>query len=78
MKSNRKIEWTKLDNASKIFPSIANIKDAKVFRVSCELYENIDPIFLQKSLDLTMESFPFYKSVLRRGAFWYYFENSNI
>ena len=78
MKSYRKIEWTKLDNASKIFPSVANINDAKVFRVSCELYENIDPIFLQKSLDLTMESFPFYNSVLRRGAFWYYFENSNI
>lgn len=78
MKSNRKIEWTKLDNASKLFPSIANIKDTKVFRVSCELYKNIDPISLQNALDLTMESFPFYKSVLRKGAFWYYFETSNI
>ncbi|WP_312906706.1 hypothetical protein [Tissierella praeacuta] len=78
MKQQKEIKWTKLDNASKLFPAIANNKDTKVFRLSCELYEDVDPIVLQKSLDLTIESFPLYKSVLRRGAFWYYFEYSDI
>lgn len=78
MKQQKEVNWTKLDNASKLFPAIANHKDTKVFRLACELYEDVDPEVLQKSLDLTIESFPLYKSVLRRGAFWYYFESSDI
>lgn len=74
----RKTNWTKLDNASKYFPAVANNKDTKVFRLACELYEEVDPIVLQQALDLTMESFPLFKSVLRRGFFWYYFESSNL
>ncbi|WP_353095948.1 hypothetical protein [Tissierella praeacuta] len=78
MKQQKEVKWTKLDNASKLFPAVANNKDTKVFRLSCELYEYVDPIALQKALDLTIESFPLYKSILRRGAFWYYFEYSDI
>lgn len=78
MKQQKEIKWTKLDNASKLFPAVANNKDTKVFRLSCELYEYVDPMALQKALDLTIESFPLYKSILRRGAFWYYFEYSDI
>lgn len=78
MKGQKKINWTKLDNASKLFPAVANNKDTKVFRLTCELYEDVDPDVLQSSLDLTIESFPLYKSVLRRGLFWYYFESSDI
>lgn len=78
MKQQKEVNWTKLDNASKLFPAIANNKDTKVFRLACELYEDVDPEILQRSLDLTIESFPLYKSVLRRGAFWYYFETSDI
>ncbi len=78
MKQQKEVKWTRLDNASKLFPAIANHKDTKVFRLACELYEVVDPEVLQQSLDLTIESFPLYKSVLRRGAFWYYFESSDI
>lgn len=78
MKYKKRTEWTKLDNASKIFPATCNNKDTKVFRLSCELYDYVDPAVLQQSLDLTLESFPLYKSVLRRGVFWYYFESSDI
>ncbi|CAK7065687.1 hypothetical protein [uncultured Tissierella sp.] len=77
MKQQKEVNWTKLDNASKLFPAVANNKDTKVFRLACELYEDVDPKILQKSLDLTIESFPLYKSVLRRGAFWYYFESTD-
>ncbi len=74
----QKIKWKKLDNASKIFPATCNNIDTKVFRLSCQLYENIDPEVLQEALDLTIDNFPLYRSVLRRGAFWYYFEFSDI
>lgn len=78
MKRGKKVEWTRLDNASKIFPATYNHIDTKVFRLACELFEDIDPQILQKALDTTIESFPFYRSVLRRGMFWYYFETSDL
>lgn len=77
MKQQKTVRWIKLDNASKIFPATSNNKDTKVFRLACELYEDVDPVILQKAIDLTIDSFPLFKSVLRRGAFWYYFESSD-
>lgn len=74
----QKVEWEKLDNASKIFPSTSSNKDTKVYRISAELYKDVNPRNLQEALDLTLESFPMYKSMLRRGFFWYYFELSSI
>jgi len=73
-----KVEWEKLENASKIFPATSSNKDTKVYRISAELHKNVNPENLQRALDLTLESFPMYKSILRRGFFWYYFERSNI
>lgn len=69
-------KWSRLDNAAKIFPSTSSKKDPKVFRFSCELTEPVDGQTLQFALDQTMEKFPFYRSVLKRGLFWYYFEDS--
>ncbi len=73
-----KVEWRKLDNASKIFPATSNNRDTKVFRISAEFYRDINPRNLQRALDLTLEAFPMYKFILRRGFFGYYFESSNI
>lgn len=73
-----KVEWKRLDNASKIFPATSSNKDTKVYRISAELKEVINPKSLQKALDLTLDSFPIYRSILRRGFFWYYFETSDI
>lgn len=78
LKENRKVKWSKLDNASKIFPPTTTNRDTKVFRLSCELMEEVDPESLRRALGPTLESFPFYRSVLRRGAFWYYFEASDL
>ena len=72
------VKWAKLENASKIFPATTNNRDTKVFRLSCQLKEEVDPIILQQALDITRESFPIYNSVLRRGFFWYYFEYKDI
>ncbi|MGE4354338.1 MAG: hypothetical protein AB7D36_09665 [Oscillospiraceae bacterium] len=78
MKHQKNFEWVKLDNASKMFPATWSLKDPKVFRIHCELLDIIDPNVLQKALDITINDFPLYRSVLRRGVFWYYLESSEI
>ncbi len=71
-------KWKRLDNAAKIFPSSSSAIDSKVFRLACELKDLIDPKILQAALDKTMEKFPFFQSVMKRGVFWYYLEECDI
>ena len=77
LKNHNKTRWKPLENAAKIFPPTSSDKDTKVFRFVVELHEKIDRRILQEALDITMESFPLYKVVLRGGAFWYYLEDTN-
>ncbi|WP_040198253.1 hypothetical protein [Candidatus Soleaferrea massiliensis] len=74
----RSRQWTRLDNAAKIFPSNSTKHDTKVFRFACELYETVDPAVLQQALDKTIELFPNYRCILKRGLFWYYLEQSDL
>lgn len=78
MTRRKPVEWTRLDNAAKIFPPNTSEKDTKVFRFVCELKEEVDEDILKKALDQTMELFPMYRVVLRRGVFWYYLENTDL
>ncbi|NCB52096.1 MAG: hypothetical protein EOM54_09485 [Clostridia bacterium] len=78
MNSPDETKWTKLDNASRLFPSTYTASDTKVFRFYCELNEPVDPEILQAALTSTVENFPLYKSILRRGIFWFYLESSRI
>lgn len=73
-----KAKWIRLDNASKLFPATANLGDTKVFRIALELKEAVDPRILQQALDKIMPRFPNFSVVLRRGVFWYYFEQSDL
>ena len=70
-------KWSKLDNAAKIFPPTSNKKDPKVFRFVCSLKENIDGNILQEATNEALELFPNFRSVLKRGFFWHYFEQIN-
>jgi len=70
--------WSRLDNAAKIFPSNSSARDSKVFRFFCELHEPVDPGALQAALDETVRQFPFYCSVMKRGLFWNYLEDSAL
>lgn len=70
--------WSQLDNAAKIFPPTSSKGDSKVFRFVCELYETVDAQILQRALDKTVARFPFYQSVLKKGLFWYYFEETAL
>lgn len=72
------VKWRKLDNAAKIFPPTRSNSDPKVFRFSCELYEEVDEGCLKRALNQTLRRFPFFRSVLKKGLFWYYFEDSRL
>lgn len=78
MTRRKPVEWTRLDNAAKIFPPNSRERDTKVFRFVSELKDDIDKEILQEALDKTLLLFPFYQTVLRRGAFWYYFEDTDL
>lgn len=69
--------WSGLDNAALIFPSAVGGSNTQVFRISCELCEAVEPSALQAALDQTVEAFPLYRSVLKRGLFWYYLESTD-
>ncbi len=52
--------WYELDNAAKIVPSTARGANTRVFRLTCELKEEVDKDTLQIALDETIEEFPFF------------------
>ncbi len=70
--------WYKLDNAAKIVPSTAKGANTRVFRLTCQLTEQVDEDILQQALDDIIEEFPLFNCVLRRGLFWYYLEDSDL
>lgn len=78
MKNKKVSEWNKLDNAAKIFPANSKKSDTKVFRFACELFDTVDKQVLQQALNITLEAFPLYKSIIKSGLFWYYFEKSRF
>jgi NRPS condensation-like uncharacterized protein len=47
-----------------------------VYRISVTLKEQIDPELLQRALDSVLPYFDVFKCRLRRGFFWYYFEQN--
>lgn len=71
-------KWIKLDNAAKIFPATVSGPDTKVFRFSCELFEDVDCEILQSAVTEAAEVFDVYNYVLKKGLFWYYFEKSDL
>ncbi|MDO4444755.1 MAG: hypothetical protein Q4C97_04375 [Bacillota bacterium] len=76
--SARRKKWRMLENTAKIFPATSGKKDERVFRISCQLKEEVDPAKLQKALDLCMEDYPMFLCVLRGGLFWNYLEETHL
>lgn len=69
--------WYKLDNAAKLFPSVTNIKNSSVFRVSAVLTEAVDKEVLQKTIDYVHGRFPTLFVKMHKGVFWDYFDNND-
>lgn len=77
MSETRGAYWRKLDNAAKLFSAASNKKDTRVFRFYCELKEEVVEEKLQEALDRTLEKYPGFLAVMRKGVFWHYLEKSN-
>ena len=78
MKKKKSKSWYKLDNAAKIFPPTTDKYDTKTFRFAVSLKEKIDSKILKEALNVTLKDFSIFSSVLKKGFFWYYLEESDI
>lgn len=72
----RNIRWDKLDNTAHLFPVIAGESMTNVYRISVVLDEMIQKEPLQKALDIVLPKFDVFNVRLRKGVFWYYFEEN--
>ncbi len=70
------IRWDKLDNTAHLFPVIAGESMTNVYRISVTLNERINRMVLQEALDIVLPKFDGFNVRLRRGIFWYYFEEN--
>ncbi len=68
--------WRRLDNTAKIFPVIADKDMSQVFRLSVTLKEPVEPDMLQQALEEILPNVANFRVKLRRGLFWYYFEEN--
>jgi len=75
-KSPQGERWRRLDNTAKIFPVIASENLSNVFRISAVLKDEVDPGTLQRALEEILPQFEGFSVRLRRGFFWYYFEDN--
>lgn len=66
--------WYPLETSALIYPAIISPRQPSVFRLSCTFNEEIDPEILQTALNVTMVRYPGFNMTLKRGAFWFYFE----
>ena len=70
------ITWRKLDNTAQLFPVIANKEISHVYRISSTLKEEVRPDLLQQALEDVLPWFDVFRVRLRRGFFWFYFEEN--
>ena len=75
-RSERTLDWRRLDNSAKIFPISTGKKYSTVFRLSAVLKENIEQKVLTEAVKLTLEKYHSFKVKMKAGFFWYYFEEN--
>ena len=69
--------WRRLDNSAKIFPIASSKKYSSVFRLSAVLKEEINASVLKEAVNLVLKHLQSFKVKLKKGAFWYYFEDNS-
>ena len=75
-KPQKDIRWERLDNTAHLFPAIAGENMSNVYRICVTLKERIDPELLQQALDMVLPKFDGFNLRMRKGVFWYYFEEN--
>lgn len=78
MFEQKRAHWRSLDNAAKLFSAASSPKDTRVFRFYCELKEEVKEEILQEALNQTIQKYPVFLSVMRKGLFWHYLEKSEL
>lgn len=61
-----------------LFTPAAGMRDPLVFRISCTIDTQVDPALLQTAVDQALRYLPYFRSVIRKGLFWYYLEESDL
>lgn len=72
----QELKWRRLDNSAKIFPITSSKTFSTVFRLSVVLKERIMEETLKEAVNRTLEKFSSFKVMLKKGAFWYYFQDN--
>ncbi len=70
------IRWERLDNTAHLFPAIAEENMSNVYRICVTLSELVDGELLQQALDIVLPKFDGFNLRMRKGVFWYYFEEN--
>lgn len=78
MFEQKRAYWRSLDNAAKLFSAASSPKDTRVFRFYCVLKEEVKEDILQEALNRTIQKYPVFLSVMRKGLFWHYLEKSEL
>lgn len=78
MFEQKRAYWRSQDNAAKLFSAASSPKDTRVFRFYCELKEEVKEEILQEALNQTIQKYPVFLSVMRKGLFWHYLEKSEL
>ena len=76
-KSGKKLKrWERFDNTAHLFPIIATDDMSNVYRISVNLTEDVNSQLLQQALNVTLPHFPGFNMRMRKGFFWFYFEEN--
>ncbi|MCR5415856.1 MAG: hypothetical protein K6E79_03570 [Pseudobutyrivibrio sp.] len=70
--------WYKVDNVAKVFLATAAKRDTRTLRVSCTLWEEVDPELLQEAVLSAIQIRPQFQVRIRRGVFWHYMEDTDL
>lgn len=77
-KDSHSLNWFRLDNAATIFPGQNTKSWSNIFRFSVQLKEAVDPDIIQQAVKDVLVRFPAFDVRIRRGLFWYYFEENPV
>jgi len=76
--AEKELKWYRLDNAAKIYPILTSERYTYVFRVSATMKEEVDKNILHQAISDARKRFPAYFVHVRKGLFWYYFEENRL
>lgn len=75
---NNKKLWYRLNNVGRLYSFIVSPRSTTLFRLSATMTDRISPYYLQEALQATLVRFPFFQVQLKKGFFWYYFEETEM